>query len=249
MGHFEDLTGKKFGRLTAVRPTDDRIWKSVVWEFRCDCGKRHLAPGRSVRAGNTQSCGCLKQDVSKARGVFLKKISPHKLLPAGEAGFRAVLATYRKGARQRDLQFSLNEETFRQIISSACSYCGAPPSNVSVRGSGSALREDHSRYVYSGIDRRDSSKGYTLDNVVSCCATCNRIKSDISLDVLFAHLEKMLAVHNTRINSSQVGVELALASSSSLPPEETQSFPEPTSHEANQSTDEASGAHVSKTCT
>lgn len=32
-----------------------------------------------------------------------------------------------------------------------------------------------------GLDRIDSTKGYTMDNLVSCCETCNRAKRHMSL--------------------------------------------------------------------
>jgi hypothetical protein len=32
----------------------------------------------------------------------------------------------------------------------------------------------------SGIDRVDSNKGYTIDNCVPCCKTCNLAKAELS---------------------------------------------------------------------
>lgn len=32
------------------------------------------------------------------------------------------------------------------------------------------------------VDRLDSSKGYTLENVVLCCAAINRMKMDMTVD-------------------------------------------------------------------
>lgn len=49
--------GDKFGRLTAVRKLEDR-----VWEFMCDCGMRHLSFETNVINGATKSCGCLKKE-------------------------------------------------------------------------------------------------------------------------------------------------------------------------------------------
>ena len=37
--HRIDLTGQRFGRLTALYPTNRRDYKgSVIWHCRCDCG-------------------------------------------------------------------------------------------------------------------------------------------------------------------------------------------------------------------
>ena len=55
-----DLTGQKFGLLTAIKPTDKRDNHSVVWECKCDCGNTIFVRAISLRAGYPQSCGCLK---------------------------------------------------------------------------------------------------------------------------------------------------------------------------------------------
>ena len=34
----KDVSGQRFGNLTALRPTEKRVGSSVVWEFMCDCG-------------------------------------------------------------------------------------------------------------------------------------------------------------------------------------------------------------------
>jgi hypothetical protein len=60
MSNFRNITGKKFGMLLAIRPTDKRIDKKVVWEFICDCGNKINVTGKSVISGNTKSCGCYK---------------------------------------------------------------------------------------------------------------------------------------------------------------------------------------------
>ena len=55
-----DLTGQRFGRLTAVRKTDERRGTSIVWECKCDCGNIVYAAGGNLRKGNVTSCGCTR---------------------------------------------------------------------------------------------------------------------------------------------------------------------------------------------
>lgn len=63
MGKALDLTGQRFGRLVAIRPTEKRDSQHlVIWEFQCDCGNIIERTGRQVKRGNTQSCGCLKRE-------------------------------------------------------------------------------------------------------------------------------------------------------------------------------------------
>ena len=57
---IKDLTNKKFGRLTAVRPTDKRDRSEVIWKCRCGCGGECFVRGSHLNTGNTKSCGCLR---------------------------------------------------------------------------------------------------------------------------------------------------------------------------------------------
>lgn len=60
MSALKDITGMRFGKLTALRPTGERGGRgSVVWLCRCDCGKEvHVELGQ-LTAGYRKSCGCL----------------------------------------------------------------------------------------------------------------------------------------------------------------------------------------------
>ncbi len=54
-----DITGMRFGKLTAIEPTELRAEDTVVWRCRCDCGKEALASLHQLQAGYRKSCGCL----------------------------------------------------------------------------------------------------------------------------------------------------------------------------------------------
>lgn len=54
-----DISGMRFGRLTAVEPTGEVIRGSAVWRCRCDCGGEVHAPLHQLTAGYRKSCGCL----------------------------------------------------------------------------------------------------------------------------------------------------------------------------------------------
>lgn len=71
----EDLTGQRFGRLTALRPTERRDIKgSVYWMCRCDCGGQAEVPGDRLVQGNVLSCGCLKSENQKEIAGRLHRI-------------------------------------------------------------------------------------------------------------------------------------------------------------------------------
>lgn len=57
----EDLTGRKFGRLTVVRFLGYGSSKKTIWECICACGNILPVRANSMKSGNTSSCGCLKK--------------------------------------------------------------------------------------------------------------------------------------------------------------------------------------------
>lgn len=76
-----DLTGQRFGRLVAIRPTEEHWRTSVVWECRCDCGQDCRVPSTWLRQGIKRSCGCLqdearREDVTGQRRGHLTAIRP-----------------------------------------------------------------------------------------------------------------------------------------------------------------------------
>ena len=60
----DDITGQKFGRLTALEPIA-RPGKRLVWKCRCDCGKEMEVMPQYLKNGSTQSCGCLGREKGK----------------------------------------------------------------------------------------------------------------------------------------------------------------------------------------
>lgn len=51
-----DITGKKFGRLTALEPYAKARDNSLIWTCLCDCGNTHLARSQDLRRGATTQC-------------------------------------------------------------------------------------------------------------------------------------------------------------------------------------------------
>lgn len=62
MGSFIDITGQKFGRLTAINRAPNS-GDRVKWLFKCDCGNQIITDGASAKTGKTRSCGCLNNEM------------------------------------------------------------------------------------------------------------------------------------------------------------------------------------------
>ena len=57
----KDLAGQQFGRLTALRPTEERRSGSIVWECKCLCGNTVCVTQTALSRGTKLSCGCLRK--------------------------------------------------------------------------------------------------------------------------------------------------------------------------------------------
>lgn len=80
-------------------------------------------------------------------------------------------AQYRNKAKVRNLGFDLQLENFHSLLAGNCHYCGD---------------------AGGGIDRVDSSGGYTADNTVSCCWVCNAMKNSHTTEAWVAHMKKII---------------------------------------------------------
>jgi len=58
-----DITGQRFGRLVAIRPTG-KSYSHIIWQCQCDCGNTSFVTGVSLRRKRrpVKSCGCLVKD-------------------------------------------------------------------------------------------------------------------------------------------------------------------------------------------
>lgn len=62
----KDITGERFGRLTAIRHVRND-GRQQLWEFKCDCGATRILRKGNVTSGSTKSCGCLLKEVKTAK--------------------------------------------------------------------------------------------------------------------------------------------------------------------------------------
>jgi hypothetical protein len=99
-----------------------------------------------------------------------------------------VFSTYKCNAAHRGLEWGLNKERFEELLQGNCHYCGALP-RERIKKAYKGNREI--KTTCNGIDRKDSSQGYTESNVVSCCYDCQWAKNDTPYGEFLTHVLKM----------------------------------------------------------
>lgn len=88
MGKFKDLTGQKFGKLTAICAQKDPSGRRYIWTCLCDCGKYTTATPSALIRKTKRSCGCIQHE------ILLKRNTKHGY--SGERLYRVW-----KGMRSR----------------------------------------------------------------------------------------------------------------------------------------------------
>jgi hypothetical protein len=104
--------------------------------------------------------------------------NPDKMIEANENKKNSKeinYSNYKRNANMKNLDFSINYDEYCNIVTKECYYCGI----IQERG-------------FNGIDRKDQTKGYILDNCSSCCKMCNYMKGSTSDEVFIKRVEHIL---------------------------------------------------------
>jgi hypothetical protein len=94
---------------------------------------------------------------------------------------RRVHADNARQAKRRGLEWSLDLDRFKTIVSRRCRYCGRNADDLGL--------------PFLGVDRMDNTQGYVPDNCVPCCWPCNCAKGKLASDAFIA-LCRMVAANN-----------------------------------------------------
>ena len=140
----KNLLGKRFGSGVVIKYIGSKIRGDTsprpanVWELQCDCGKIFQTYAEYLTSGCTSSCGC-------------KKLNFHHNYSAKFSS--QYFTNIRKDAKRRGHKFELSNKDILQLLDSQGNKCKLSGLPISF-DDGSA-----------SLDRIDSTKDYTLDNI------------------------------------------------------------------------------------
>jgi len=70
-----DITGKRFHRLVALYPLEERDKRNyVIWRCRCDCGKEIDIAYNTLVYCKVKSCGCQKKEHAQSLSEYLTHV-------------------------------------------------------------------------------------------------------------------------------------------------------------------------------
>jgi hypothetical protein len=184
MNKLKDLTGVSFGKLKVIghsHVTKTKYNSSVHhWKCKCECGNTISVRGDCLTRGITKSCGCLRNREGKDSKTW--------------KGYKDISATVWKqikwSAKSRKILFDLTMPQLWRLYlkqNKKCSLSGIPltfPRN--------AL--DTSANV--SLDRIDSTKGYTIDNVQWVDKRINFMKITLKMEEFIDLCRQIVAYDN-----------------------------------------------------
>lgn len=161
---MKNFINQRFGKLLVIDRKREN--NTTFYICICDCGNKTTTTHSNLVSGSCKSCGCLVQET---RGK--------ERLPIKDVVSRAVLWSYKRNAKLRNYEWNLDNNYFKDMIFNNCYYCGSPPSN-NFRWK---YKYEEVSFPVNGVDRIDNTIGYTKENCVTCCRTCNSAKGELSL--------------------------------------------------------------------
>ena len=69
MSKVRNITGQRFGRLIALRPSCSDRHGQMHWTCACDCGRQTSVSSHKLSSGHTRSCGCLRVDTLRTKAI------------------------------------------------------------------------------------------------------------------------------------------------------------------------------------
>lgn len=159
---FDDITGKKFSRLTVIK-YEKSVKGQLFWQCLCDCGNTTVVMASPLRNLKTKSCGCKRRD--------------HELETLKSRCYRVHV----EGSVKRDISPYLSKEEYLDIAKNPCHYCGKID-----------VKYNQKRTVslnMNGIDRKNNEKFYNKENSLPCCKRHNTAKTNLSYDEYILDIE------------------------------------------------------------
>lgn len=193
MFNIKNKTGERYGRLVVIEYYGKNEKGRILWRCKCDCGNEKIVASDLLSSGKTKSCGCLKYEVLHNPNHLFKREQDRK---------KSIMKVQYSHIKRRNKKFTGEVMTFEEFCKKSeepCAYCGEPYSKeiedrLNETKNGKRLSSKIVRI--NGIDRINSSIGYTNENTVACCKKCNTAKNTMSKEDFLSWIYKVYHFNN-----------------------------------------------------
>lgn len=155
-----NIKNKKFGFLTVLEIDKTRTDR-IFWLCKCDCGNVKSVAAKHLRSGAIKSCSCKKSLPQSGSNSW--------------KGYKEISGRYfnrlKNGAKNRNFAFEITIEEIWELFKKQNSKCAMTNLDICFGKNQTA-----------SLDRIDSSKSYTIDNVQWVHKDVNYMKMDFSIE-------------------------------------------------------------------
>lgn len=201
MSEAYDIIGKKFGRYTVLKRVANKNTRQSRWLCKCDCGVLKEVKGLKLVRNEIKSCGCWKIEKDHTNTWDWR-------------GFGEISLKYwnhfKKSAERRNYCFSITiEDAWKKFLSQK-RMCALSGESICF------VRNYHNQKLQTAsLDRIDSKKGYTIDNVQWVHKDINKLKNnfeqqrilDICKNIFNSNLHNK--IHENKINKDYILISKA----------------------------------------
>lgn len=166
-------SGRKLGTFRASRGVEMRDCKTCGVSFTPRGNRQLHCWAHSTKNPDRVRWSGVKQTCSTCLVEFMPT---HHLQTVCSDRCRVLYKSFdgiRSRARERHIVFNLSAPQYVQLKQARCHYCRQPASAIDRNCS---------------VDRLDSAGGYTPDNTVPCCLSCNTRKNENSPQAFMSSL-------------------------------------------------------------
>lgn len=194
MGKFIDISGRRFGNLVVLSRDGNKETKpstrqkDIGWKCKCDCGNILIVVGGRLRSFGVLHC---------------KKCGKEKRLLKNQLNGKlpnTLIYNLKWGAKTRGIEFdtSITEEYLKEIYEKQNRMCAISGLPIVFAETNDLHRHGSSDGSSSAsLDRIDSSKGYTKDNIQWTHKKVNAMKNNLNENE-FLRLCKAVAENNIK---------------------------------------------------
>lgn len=176
MAKYNDLTGKRYGRLLVVELAEkpqNKATKGKYWRCICDCGNEKVVSASLLRKNRAKSCGCLNSErIENLKSHGKSRDANHK---------HTVL--YGRWANIKDRCTNPNCKDYKNYGGRGITICDDWKTDF-VPFYNWAITNGFSENLQ--IDRKDNSKGYSPQNChwVSVKENSNNRRNSITVSIM-----------------------------------------------------------------
>lgn len=189
MPTFKNRIADRYGRLLVLEHAGKDYRNKHLWKCLCDCGNEKIVLSDNLSSGKSKSCGCLRKEFLNHSGNQYACYPDRKI-----AIMRVQYSHLNKRHKKFDGGNILTFESFVEKSNSECKYCGVEFSKELQDTAGHSKKNKRfsdTIVKVNGIDRLNSKIGYTEENTVACCITCNYAKASLSEEQFYIWIKRV----------------------------------------------------------